>query len=245
VNRLVHAELVKLRTTRSTTSTVLAGLAIAGLLGAVNAAIADEPGSAALGSSGFVEDVVAVSAVPAVFALLLGVLLSAGEYQHGTITTTFLVTARRQRVVAAKAVAAAIAGVVVAAAMAVVALLAALPAVLAEGASLHVLDADVGLAVVGLLGASALLGTGGALLGMLVRSQVATVVGIAAWVLIVESVLSIVVGEGLHRWLPGGAASALTGNGDLPMWGAAGILVAWIAAAAVVTVPVVTHRDVD
>ena len=243
--RLVHAELTKLRTIRSTTSTALAGLGIAGLLGAANASIAGEPGAAALGSSAFVEDVVAVSAVPAVFALLLGVLLSAGEYQHGTITTTFLATARRDRVVAAKAIAASVAGVVVAAAMATVALLAALPAVVADGASLRVLDADVGLTVVGLLGASALLGTGGALLGMLVRSQVATVVGIAAWALVVESVLSIVVGQGLHRWLPGGAASALTGNGNLPMWGAAAVLAAWIAATALVTVPAVMHRDVD
>jgi ABC-2 type transport system permease protein len=79
---------------------------------------------------------------------------------------------------------------------------------------------------------------------MLVRSQVATVVGIAAWV-VVESILSVVVGEGLGRWLPGGAATALTGNGDLPMWGAACVLAVWITSAAAITVSVVKLRDVD
>ena len=242
--RLVHAELTKLRTVRSTTTTVAVGSAIAALIGAANASIAGDPAAPALGSAAFVEDVVAVSAVPAVLALLLGVLLSAGEFQHGTITTTFLANPRRGQIVAAKTAAAAVAGVLLAAVMSIAALLAALPAVVADGAQLRA-DADVALAIVGLLGASALLGSGGALLGMLVRSQVATVVGIAAWVLVVEAVLSIVVGEGLQRWLPGGAASALTGNGVLSMGGAAAVLVAWIAATAVITVPVVARRDVD
>lgn len=242
--RLVHAELIKLRTVRSTPGTVVAGLAVAGLLGAANAAVAIDTGTPALGSASFVEDVVAVSAVPAVLALVLGVLLSAGEHQHGTITTTFLATPDRQRVATAKAAAAAIAGAALAGVMSIAALLATLPAVLAEGAGLHA-DADVVLALAGLLGASALLGAGGTLLGMLVRSQVASVVGIAAWGLIVESVLSIVIGPGLQRWLPGGATNALTGNGERSMWVAAAVLAAWVGAIAVVAIPVVQRRDVD
>ena len=97
MNRLVRTELLKLRTTRTTVVLVVAGLGFAALLGFVNAAVAGDPGAPALGSAAFVEDVLGVSAIPAVVALLIGVLLSAGEYQHGTITSTFLATPRRER----------------------------------------------------------------------------------------------------------------------------------------------------
>ena len=55
-----------------------------------------------------------------ILVLLLGVTVTAGEYRHGTITATFLVTPVRERVLVAKLIAAlllgfafAVAGVVV------------------------------------------------------------------------------------------------------------------------------------
>lgn len=242
--RLVRAELLKLRTVRSTTTTALSGVGIALLLGAANAAIAGDPDAPSLGSAAFVEDVVGVSAIPAGLGLLLGVLLSAGEHQHGTITTTFLAVPRRRRVVGAKALAAAAAGAALALAMATASVLAAVPAVVAESATVDALHAEVGLAVVGLVGASALLAAAGVLLGLLVRSQLATVVLIGAWALVVEAILDVVTGGAVRDWMPGGAVSRLAGNGDLPMWTATVVLLAWIAGLALVTVPTVERRDV-
>ena len=244
MNRLINAELLKLRTTRTTIAVAVARLANAALLGAGNVGAAGQDTSAALGSPGFFENVVGVSATPAVVALLLGVLLAAGEHQHGTITTTFLVTPRRLRVVVAKAAAAAGGGTVVALAMSAVAVGSASLGVAAKGAAFGV-DVDrTGRALLGLLLASALLGGMGALLGLLIRSQVAAVVFVAVWVLVIEGVVDVVTGGRLRSWLPGGAAADLAGAGSRSLLTAAALLVAWTATVAAVTGPAVSRRDV-
>ena len=244
MNRLVSAELLKLRTTRATVGLALAGIGIAVLLGIANASIAGDPGTPALGSAPFVEDVVGVSAIPAAIAALLGVLLAAGEHQHGTIVTTFLATPRRRRVVAAKALAAGIGGSVVAVAMVAASAVAAGAIVVAEGASVDV-DADVGRTLVGLLAGSAILGAGGALLGLLVRSQVGAVVAVVTWMLVVEAVADTVTGGALGDWLPGVAAASLAGAGDRSLLAAGAVVLAWVAAIAAVTVPLVDRREVE
>lgn len=241
---LATTELLKLTTTRTTVALAAVGLAVAALLGLANGAIAGNDGAPALGSPDWVENVVGVSTVPAAVALLLGVLLAAGEYQHHTITTTFLATPRRSRVVAAKALAAAVAGVVLAVAMAVVAAAATVPAVVSDGASVDAFHRGAVLAVAGVVLASALLGPLGVLLGLLLRSQVAAVVLVVAWFTVVEAIADMLTGGSLHRWLPAGAAADLAGNGGQPMWAAAAVVVAWTALAAVVTLPAVTRRDV-
>jgi hypothetical protein len=102
---LVAAELLKLRTTRTSVGVGIAGVLLAVLVGLGNVGAAGQGTSPPAGSAAFVENVVGVSTLPAVVALLLGVLLAAGEYQHGTITTTFLAPPRRLRVLGAKAIA--------------------------------------------------------------------------------------------------------------------------------------------
>ena len=244
MNRLVRTELLKLRTTRTTMALAVAGVAVAVLLGAANAAIAGDQGAPALGSAAWVENVLGVSTTPAAVAVLLGVLLSAGEHQHGTITTTFLITPVRHRVVATKAVAASLAGAALAFTMVVVAALATVPTVVGEGAEIDAFHRGTGLAIAGLVLASALLGALGVLLGLLVRSQVAALVVVAAWALILEGVVDVLAGGGLRRWLPGGAAADLAGNGSQPLWLAAAVVAAWTAAVALVTTPLVGRRDI-
>jgi hypothetical protein len=244
MTRLVRTELLKLRTTRTSRFLALAGLAFAALLGFANASIAGDPGSPALGSAAWVQNVLGVSTIPAAVAVLLGVLLSAGEHQHQTITTTFLVTPRRRRVLAAKAVAAAIAGAALAVAMVMVSVATSIPALIAERPSIDLFHADAAETVGGLVLASALVGSLGVLLGMLMRSQMATVVLVVAWFTVLEGVATALVGGSLGRWLPGGAAADLAGNGGQPMGQAALVVLAWTAAVALVATPTVQHRDV-
>ena len=116
---------------------------------------------------------------------------------------------------------------------------------LVDGATIDALDRDVALAAAGLVAASALLGAGGVLVGLLARSQVAAVVGVAAWALVFEGVLDVVTGGAVRDWVPGGAAAALAGNGDVPMWRAALVLLGWLAVLGVATVPTVVRRDVE
>jgi ABC-type transport system involved in multi-copper enzyme maturation permease subunit len=243
---LVAAELLKLRKTRTSVGVGIAGVLLAVLVGLGNVGAAGQGTSPPAGSAAFVENVVGVSTLPAVVALLLGVQLAAGEYQHGTITTPFLATPRRLRVLGAKAIAGAIGGAVGATAMVLAASAAAfVVVVVAKGDTLDVDPGRTFRAIAGLLLASALLGAMGALLGLVVRSQVAATVFVAGWALVIEGVLDVVTGGSLRHWLPGGAAADLAGAGSRPLWAAASLVLAWTAVVAAVAVPLVERRDVS
>jgi ABC-type transport system involved in multi-copper enzyme maturation permease subunit len=247
MTRLVHAELLKLWTTR--TARIVLALAAAGTAALTVAVLtlAGRPGQPALGEDALRQLVAAPSAPLTLAALLLGVLGMAGEFRHGTATPTFLVTPRRGRVVAAKLAASAVAGLAVALVAAVVVLALALPWLPAKG--VHVPLADPGLAARagGLAAAVALhavLGTG---LGALLRNQFAAVVaGLLLWQGGIEDLVVGLLGQpGLGRWLPEGAAAALTAPGDatLAMWAGALVLAAYGLVMAVAGGRLVVSRD--
>jgi ABC-2 type transport system permease protein len=246
MNALIRAELLKLGSTRTTRLLVVGGLAIAALVGTATATTAGEQTSAALGNAENIANIVGVSAMPGLFMLILGVLAMAGEYQHRTITQTFLSVPVRGRVVAAKLAAIAAAGVATATAMMTTALLAALPHLWADGGSIHLVNAQVGRTALGTLLAGALFGIAGTSLGALLRSQIAAVVAIAAWVAIGEAVLALILGPDVAHWLPGGAASALAASGThaLPLWAAASVLTGYCAAGVAATTRLTLRRDV-
>ena len=114
MTRLVHAELLKLWTTR--TARVVLALAAAGTAALTVAVLtlAGRPGQPALGEDAL-RQLVLVPAQPLTLAaLVLGILGMAWEFRHGTATSTFLVTPVRGRVVAAKLAAAATTGLAMA-----------------------------------------------------------------------------------------------------------------------------------
>ena len=59
--------------------------------------------------------------------LIIGILIMAGEFRHGTVTSTFLVSPKRGRVVGAKIVASALVGAAIAMAAAVLTLAVSVP----------------------------------------------------------------------------------------------------------------------
>ena len=247
MTRLVHAELLKLRTTR--TARILLSLAAAGTAALTVAvlALAGRPGQPALGDDAL-RQLVGVPGGPLTLAaLLLGILGMAGEFRHGTATPTFLVTPRRGRVVAAKLAASAVAGLALALVASVVVVAIAVGWLPAKG--VHVPLADPGLAArVGGLAAvvalHAVLGTG---LGALLRNQFAALVaGLLLWQGGIEDLLVGLLGRpGLERWLPEGAAAALTAPGDATpaIWAGALVLAAYGVALAVVGGRLVVSRD--
>jgi ABC-2 type transport system permease protein len=242
MNRLVRAEWLKLRTTRSTSLYVIGALAATALLAAATTATAGQTGNAPLGSAAYLENLLGLSTLPAFVGLLLGLLATAGEYQHRTITQTFLVTPVRGRIVAAKLLALGVAGAVIAMAMIAIALLVvAIP--LANAASVE-LTAAVAATVAGSVLAGALLAAAGVALGALFRSQVAAIVAVALWATLGEGIIS-VLAPGVARWLPGMAAAALGGGGDgLPAWGAALLLAGYGCAAAAAATLTTVRRDI-
>jgi ABC-2 type transport system permease protein len=247
MTRLVHSELLKLRTTRTTR--VLLTLAAAGTaaLVAIVLLLAGQPGQPALGPDAL-RQLVLVPAQPLTLAaLVLGVLGMAGELRHGTATSTFLVTPRRGRVVAAKLAAAAVTGLVMSLAASAAVLAVGLPWLRAKGIEVAVADPEVAARVAGLAVAVALYAVLGTGLGALLRNQVAAVVvGLLWWSQGVERVLTGILHQpGLERWLPMGAASALTapGDGRLPMWAGALVFAAYGLGLALLGGRLVARRD--
>ena len=245
MNALIRTEIFKLRTARSTWGFILGGLALGALLGAATSATAGEDVAAALGTADNMANILGVSALPGVVMLILGILMTAGEYQHRTITQTFLTTPVRGRVMAAKLAALALVGVPVAAAVMGAALLAALPRLLTAADTLDVFNAEVAQTVAGNILAAVLLGVLGAGLGALLRNQLATVVLVVGWSLVGEGILSIVAGQDAVRWFPGGVAQSVIagGDGELGLLPAAVVLAAYaavLAAASLMTL----RRDI-
>jgi ABC-2 type transport system permease protein len=247
MTRLVHSELLKLRTTR--TARVLLTLAAAGTVAlvAIVLLLAGQPGQPALGPDAL-RQLVLVPAQPLTLAaLVLGVLGMAGELRHGTATSTFLVTPRRGRVVAAKLAAAAVTGLAMSLASSAAVLAVGLPWLRAKGIEVAVADPGVAARVAGLAAAVALYAVLGTGLGALLRNQVAAVVvGLLWWSQGVERVLTGILHQpGLERWLPMGAASALTapGDGTLPMWAGALVFAAYGLGLALLGGRLVARRD--
>ncbi len=181
------------------------------------------------------------------FAALLGALAITGEFRHGTIRPTFLVTPRRGRVVAAKVWASMLIGSALGLIAAAVATAVGSAALAMRGLAIRLDGGDYALLLVGCAAAAALWAAIGVGLGAVVRSQVPTMVGICAWLLFVEGLLLGDVGlvGDVGRFMPGALGKAASGQDLRLAPGLAVFLLAlYAAAAAIVGWVATTRRDV-
>jgi hypothetical protein len=122
-----------------------------------------------------------------------------------------------------------------------------LPWLAAKGIEVSLADPAVAARAAGLAVAVALYAVLGTGLAALLRNQVAAVVvGLLWWSQGVERVLTGILHQpGLERWLPRGAASALTvpGDGTLPMWAGALVFAAYGLVLALLGGRLVVRRD--
>jgi ABC-2 type transport system permease protein len=218
VTRLVRIELLKLRTVRLPAGLLVTAAGLAALFACVEASQAGRPGGSvgSLATAAGLRSVTTVSGWVMLFAAVLGVTISTGEFRHATAALTYLATPARGRVLAAKAIAAACAGALFGLVAAIIATGAGLGFAAARGdhgahgaqfaLGAGTLAAHVAGAVLG----AALLAALGVGLGSLVRSQLAGIVGVFVWALIVESVIG---GIFTSAWpyLPFTAATGLAG----------------------------------
>jgi ABC-type transport system involved in multi-copper enzyme maturation permease subunit len=243
--RLVRAELTKLATTRLIYGMAAAMAAFAVLTVAGN--ILGVEGAPPLSADSLPVLVAAPVTLLSGAALLLGILGMAGEFRHQTVTQTFLVTPDRGRVVAAKLVAYPLAGITLA--LSVLAFTAALATawLAAKGIPPSFLDARLGRVLLGAVLAAGLCGLVGVGVAALVRNQVAALVGVAVWVLLVEGLLmSLLNAPSLGKWLPSAAAAALTNPGGAQLSRLAGtlLLAGYALALAVAGTRLVVRRDI-
>jgi ABC-2 type transport system permease protein len=240
--RLLHAEWLKIRTTR-TIVWYLAGLVV--IVGiSVAGQVANAPRNILESEQGLL-DTLQASAWATLLALLFGIVGFGGEYRHGTITQAFLASPIRQRVLAAKISVYASVGFLFGIFALGITLAMALPWLAAKQVDPTLLDTDVGLSVLGILAAAALWGALGVAFASVVPNLVGAIVGALVWLLVVETIFSGLV-SGAAAYTPGGAVQGLIRDGEnvLPMWAAAGVSLGYVAALAAVGAAFVVRRDV-
>jgi ABC-2 type transport system permease protein len=185
----------------------------------------------------------------AVFAGLLGAMSMTNEIRHGTIRPTFLVTPRRERVLAAKVLASMFFGAALGLIATALAVGAGSAALAARGIESQLDAGAYALFLAGGTGAGALWAAIGVGLGAIIRNQVPTLIGICAWLLFVEGLLvGDVAGVGdVGRFAPGAAATAISGQDPdklvAPVVGLV-LLVLYAAAAALAGSLATARRDV-
>ena len=188
MTRLVASEVLKVITTRLL---LWLGLLLLGLELLVIALHVSQDSLASLAEARNQRDIVSIAAVSALIALIVGVVLAAGEFTHGTIAPTFLVAPARERVVAAKLVVGALAGAALAVAAgafawgltALLLSLRSVPLHLGSGAALRVLF--------GTIAAAAIAGALGVGFGSITHRQTGAIVFAFVWLLVVEPLLAI------------------------------------------------------
>jgi ABC-2 type transport system permease protein len=211
MTRLIRVELFKLRTTRLTYGLFATAVGLSVLFSMLEASRAGSKGVASLSTAAGQNSVLTGGVLALLIAAVLGVIISSGEFRHETATTTYLATPKRSRVLVAKSVAAACGGAVFGFAGWLIATGVGLGFVAADGYTAQISDATMARYAAGHILAGALLAAIGAAIGSLLRSELAGVVGLLIWAVVVESIIG-----GLYNsvqpYLPYTAATTLAGS---------------------------------
>jgi ABC-2 type transport system permease protein len=239
-----RAEVLKLRSTRTTLGLVLALVALV-LLVVLLTGLLDS--TFRLSEKENQRSYFGIGTLSTLFAALAGVLLVASEFRFGTIRPTFLFTPRRSRVVGAKLAAGLLAGIVFALIGEVLGFGIGRVILAGRGITLALDNGEIAQLLLGTLAATALWAGIGVGLGTILRNQVASVIALLAWVFVVDGLLFALV-PSVGRLLPSAATDALIGMTDphlvSPAAGGA-LLVAWVAVLVGAGLVLTARRDVS
>jgi ABC-2 type transport system permease protein len=258
---LIRSELLKLATMRLSYGLLAAAAGLCLLFSALENSRAGGSGTGvpSVSTAAGLGTVTTVTGFAMLFAAVLGAIIANGEFRHATATLTYLITPRRDRVLVAKAVTAAVAGAVFGLAAGVIATGVGLASVAARHDHLALSAGTLAGHAAGAVAGGALLGALGAAVGSLVRSQLAAVVGIFVWAIVIESVIGGLF-TAVRPYLPYTAATTLAGtslgnaafgpahglkgSGPLPFLAAAALLAAVALAVALVAARTTVRRDI-
>lgn len=239
MSALVRGELIKLRTTRTALGFALSALLLV-LAVVLITTLAGDPTT--LSDK---RDAVNFGGALSAVLLIFGVVGASSEYRHRTLAPALLIAPDRGRLTLARVAAYAVAALLVGVLMLVVAFAIGIPLLEGtKGPDLGAGDwlrAGGGGLLVSVL--DAILGVG---IGVLVRNQVAGVVGSLCWFFVVEPLIPLISDDAAHFTI-GQASSAVGGatNGGVLAFGpAVAVLVAWAALFVAAGVLVDRRRDV-
>ena len=258
---LIRVELLKLRTVRLSYGLLAAAVVLTAAFSVIESVRAGTNSLPPLSTAAGVDNVVTGGVWSLIFAGILGATLSSGEFRHATATGTYLVTPHRNRVLAAKVVAAALAGTVFGLLGWAVSTGVGLGFVAAHGYANPLSVATIAGYAGGHIVGAALLAAIGAALGSLIRSELAVVIGIPVWSIVVESALGGLFNS-VQPYLPYTAATTLAGTKlgsaafgpahdaattatALPFAGAAALLAGIAVVIALVAARTTVRRDVS
>jgi ABC-type transport system involved in multi-copper enzyme maturation permease subunit len=242
VRAAFRAELLKLRTTKTTLGLAAAMLALVTL-----AVTAHSLGLKDLTDKSRQLGVLLESGATLgpIFAALFGAMAITAEIRHGTIRPTFLGIPQRGRVIAAKAATSVAVGILFGLLATSLGAAIGTTVMSARGFALHLQAGDYVRLIIGGAVASALMAVIGLAVGIVVRNQVAAIAGLFLWLLFVENILADSVAS-VNRYMPGGLARALAANGTGLVHSPAlalVILAAYAAAAAAIGWKTALRRD--
>jgi ABC-2 type transport system permease protein len=257
----VRSELRKITSTRLWWGLLIGVAVYTAISAAASAAFAGvdagggQPQSAPLSSPEAIRTVYASAAFGGayIFAMILGITGMTGEYRYQTITSTFLATPRRVRIVLSKMAAHVGYGLGYGAFAAVVALVVGGVVISIRGFGLgYGTDRLWPSILLGIVAVAlwTLVGLG---IGTLIRNQIAAILVAVFVVFLVESIATAILAathhDGIAKWLPTNASNALTSPGNttldyLPWWAGGLVLLGYAVVLAGVGLLLSSRRDV-
>jgi ABC-2 type transport system permease protein len=260
---LLRAELLKLRTVRVTGGLILTVAALTALFAVIESSLAGKASGtyavASLATAAGQTTVTTLTSWSMVFAAVLGVLVASGEFRHSSAALTYLATPDRTRVLLAKMPAAALTGAAFGLLAAAISTGVGLAFTAGRGDAIVLgISAMLGHAA-GAMAGAALLAMTGAGLGSLIRSQLAGIIAIFIWALVIESLIGGLF-PSIRPYLPYTAATTLAGiklggaafgpahtvtsGSPLPFAAAAALLIGVAALISLVAARTTMQRDI-
>jgi ABC-type transport system involved in multi-copper enzyme maturation permease subunit len=239
-----RAELLKIRSTRTTAGIVLGMIGIVLLFSLLTGLLTKRPNLVAVGDQ---RDLLGVGDFAGVFSALAGIMAVTSEYRYGTIRPTFLFTPRRSRVLEAKVAAGLLTGAVFGIVGGGLGFVTGYACLAGRGIDFVLDGRQITLLLLSTVAGAALWGGIGVGVGAIVRNQVAAIIGLLAWGFVAENLIFGFL-PGLGRFGPVHAGNGLIEFSTAHLLGpAAGglVLVAWAAALSLAGVAVAVRRDVD
>jgi len=238
------AELLKIRSTRTTIGLIIGMIALVLLFSLLSGLLTKAPN---LVSAEDQRGVLSVGSLAGVFSALAGIMLITSEFRYGTIRPTFLFTPKRSRVIAAKIEAGLLAGFIFGIVAESLGFLIGYAALAGRGIHFALNGNQIALLLLGTFAATALWGAIGVGLGAIVRNQVGAIIALLAWGFVAENLLFAFV-PSAGRFAPVHAQDAfigLTTHHLLHATAGGLVLTAWTAALALAGIALVHRRDVN
>jgi ABC-2 type transport system permease protein len=250
----LSSEWLKIRTTRTIFWLLFALAGLVSLM-VVSSILAGDKSGLATATNQL--DLFGIGILATLIALIMGLIVSTGEFRHGTITPTLLSTPSRPLVVVSKAITAVLLGVALVAFAEGLVFVEAIALLPLRGIDIVLSGGDVLRLLVRILAASALWAGIASGLGLAFKNQIGTFVGCFAWLFFAEPLVQGILGShwidsNAGRFLPLSATGSIFNSNStnaredmLSHLGGIATLSGWMLLATAVALVLLSRRDVS